>query len=83
MCFLLVLSKRLLSYGFLLLTHNAYLCSGYICRSNPQAIFFPFCSNILIIRCGNVNWAKRLKCNICNTNKPGQNEGGVRYGSMQ
>jgi coenzyme F420-reducing hydrogenase alpha subunit len=30
--------------------------------------------------CGNVNWAKRLKCNICNTNKPGQNEGGVRGG---
>ncbi|WZZ47420.1 hypothetical protein YC2023_043679 [Brassica napus] len=29
-------------------------------------------------RCGNVNWAKRLKCNVCNTNKPGQNEGGVR-----
>ncbi|XWS34426.1 hypothetical protein CRYUN_Cryun21dG0037700 [Craigia yunnanensis] len=27
--------------------------------------------------CGNVNWAKRAKCNICNTNKPGQNEGGV------
>lgn len=30
-------------------------------------------------RCGNINWAKRLKCNICNTNKPGHNEGGVRY----
>ncbi|WZY97004.1 hypothetical protein YC2023_069333 [Brassica napus] len=30
--------------------------------------------------CGNVNWAKRLKCNVCNTNKPGQNEGGVRGG---
>uniref|UniRef100_M4D8W3 Tubulin/FtsZ 2-layer sandwich domain-containing protein n=2 Tax=Brassica TaxID=3705 RepID=M4D8W3_BRACM len=30
--------------------------------------------------CGNVNWAKRLKCNICNTNKPGQNECGVRGG---
>ncbi|KAF9591618.1 hypothetical protein IFM89_004847, partial [Coptis chinensis] len=29
-------------------------------------------------RCGNINWAKRLKCNICNTNKPGHNEGGVR-----
>ncbi|CAG7885291.1 unnamed protein product [Brassica rapa] len=27
--------------------------------------------------CGNVNWAKRLKCNVCNTNKPGQNECGV------
>ncbi|CAN6972229.1 unnamed protein product [Brassica rapa subsp. trilocularis] len=30
--------------------------------------------------CGNVNWAKRLKCNICNTNKPGQNKCGVRGG---
>ena len=30
-------------------------------------------------RCGNINWAKRTKCNICNTNKPGHNEGGVRY----
>ncbi|KAH1266038.1 Transcription initiation factor TFIID subunit 15 [Glycine max] len=28
--------------------------------------------------CGNINWAKRTKCNICNTNKPGHNEGGVR-----
>ncbi|KAL1832653.1 hypothetical protein ACET3Z_002304 [Daucus carota] len=30
--------------------------------------------------CGNINWAKRNKCNICNTNKPGTNEGGVRGG---
>lgn len=30
--------------------------------------------------CGNINWAKRLKCNICNTNKPGHSEGGVRGG---
>lgn len=30
--------------------------------------------------CANINWAKRLKCNICNTNKPGVNEGGVRGG---
>ncbi|TYH58919.1 hypothetical protein ES332_D08G188700v1 [Gossypium tomentosum] len=29
--------------------------------------------------CGNINWAKRMKCNICNTNKPGHNESGVRY----
>lgn len=30
-------------------------------------------------RCGNINWAKRTKCNICNTTKPGHNEGGARY----
>uniref|UniRef100_A0A6M2E7X1 Transcription initiation factor TFIID subunit 15 n=1 Tax=Populus davidiana TaxID=266767 RepID=A0A6M2E7X1_9ROSI len=30
--------------------------------------------------CGNINWAKRMKCNICNTNKPGHNEAGVRGG---
>lgn len=30
--------------------------------------------------CGNINWAKRTKCNICNTNKPGHNEGGARVG---
>lgn len=30
--------------------------------------------------CGNINWAKRTKCNVCNTNKPGHNEGGVRGG---
>nr|CAB3453082.1 unnamed protein product [Digitaria exilis] len=30
--------------------------------------------------CGNINWAKRNKCNICNTSKPGTNEGGVRGG---
>ncbi|CAA2992139.1 transcription initiation factor TFIID subunit 15 [Olea europaea subsp. europaea] len=30
--------------------------------------------------CGNINWAKRMKCNICNTNKPGHTEGGVRGG---
>ncbi|KAK4480910.1 hypothetical protein RD792_011768 [Penstemon davidsonii] len=30
--------------------------------------------------CGNINWAKRMTCNICNTNKPGHNEGGVRGG---
>ncbi|CAF2051918.1 unnamed protein product, partial [Brassica napus] len=34
--------------------------------------------------CGNVNWAKRLKCNVCNTNKPGQNEcGGGRGGGYK
>ncbi|KAI5063099.1 hypothetical protein GOP47_0021646 [Adiantum capillus-veneris] len=30
--------------------------------------------------CENINWAKRTKCNICNTTKPGLNEGGVREG---
>ncbi|OIW17352.1 hypothetical protein TanjilG_22464 [Lupinus angustifolius] len=30
--------------------------------------------------CANINWAKRNKCNICNTNKPGTSEGGVRGG---
>lgn len=36
--------------------------------------------SLLLARCGNINWAKRTKCNICNTTKPGHNEGGVRYG---
>lgn len=36
----------------------------------------------LLFRCANINWAKRNKCNICNTNKPGHNEGGVRYESQ-
>jgi hypothetical protein len=30
-------------------------------------------------RCGNINWAKLTKCNICNTSWPGLNEGGARY----
>ncbi|PPD90756.1 hypothetical protein GOBAR_DD12301 [Gossypium barbadense] len=36
--------------------------------------------NCSTCRCGNINWAKHMKCNICNTNKPGHNEGGVRGG---
>ncbi|GJP54198.1 hypothetical protein CLOM_g13294 [Closterium sp. NIES-68] len=28
--------------------------------------------------CGNMNWAKRAKCNICNTSRPGTSEGGAR-----
>lgn len=59
------------------------ICFGsviwFLIQENPKATF-SFCFNSF--RCGNVNWAKRLKCNICNTNKPGQNEGGVRYDSM-
>jgi hypothetical protein len=30
-------------------------------------------------RCGNINWAKRTKCNICSTSWPAFNEGGARY----
>ncbi|CAI5518671.1 unnamed protein product [Closterium sp. Naga37s-1] len=30
--------------------------------------------------CGNMNWAKRAKCNICNTSRPGTSEGGAREG---
>nr|XP_018685733.1 PREDICTED: transcription initiation factor TFIID subunit 15-like isoform X1 [Musa acuminata subsp. malaccensis]XP_018685734.1 PREDICTED: transcription initiation factor TFIID subunit 15-like isoform X1 [Musa acuminata subsp. malaccensis] len=30
--------------------------------------------------CGNINWAKCMKCNICNTNKSGHSECGVRGG---
>ncbi|CAH2036318.1 unnamed protein product [Thlaspi arvense] len=46
--------------------------------SAPTGLFGP--NDWSCPMCGNVNWAKRLKCNICNTNKPGQNEGGVRGG---
>lgn len=45
-----------------------------IIQCNDLYFFCPFS-----LRCGNINWAKRTKCNICNTNKPGHNEGGVRY----
>ncbi|MFS8010277.1 hypothetical protein Hanom_Chr14g01295131 [Helianthus anomalus] len=35
-----------------------------------------------VSRYANINWAKRLKCNICNTNKPDVSEGGVRGGRV-
>ncbi|KAL8100525.1 hypothetical protein AgCh_032688 [Apium graveolens] len=44
----------------------------------PTGIFGP--NDWSCPMCGNINWAKRNKCNICNTNKPGTNEGGVRGG---
>lgn len=47
----------------------------FICATDVSFLFF-YC------RCGNINWAKRMKCNICNTNKPGHNEAGVRYYMM-
>lgn len=53
------------------------------CRSGrgpggPPGLFGPNDWNCPM--CGNVNWAKRTKCNICNTTKPGYNEGGAREG---
>ncbi|CAD5165532.1 unnamed protein product [Musa acuminata subsp. malaccensis] len=33
--------------------------------------------------CGNINWAKCMKCNICNTNKSGHSECGVSMLEMQ
>lgn len=46
--------------------------------AGPPSLFGP--NDWSCPMCGNINWAKRLKCNICNTNKPGTNEGGVRGG---
>ncbi|KAG0476202.1 hypothetical protein HPP92_013043 [Vanilla planifolia] len=46
--------------------------------AGPTGLFGP--SDWPCPMCGNINWAKRTKCNICNTNKPGHNEGGVRGG---
>ncbi|GAB4850665.1 TATA-binding protein-associated factor 2N, variant 3 [Ancistrocladus abbreviatus] len=46
--------------------------------SGPTGLFGP--NDWPCPMCGNINWAKRMKCNICNTNKPGHNEGGVRGG---
>lgn len=44
----------------------------------PPSLFGPSDWNCPM--CGNINWAKRTKCNICNTAKPGFNEGGAREG---
>ncbi|XP_022029575.2 transcription initiation factor TFIID subunit 15, partial [Helianthus annuus] len=41
----------------------------------PTGLFGP--NNWSCPMCANINWAKRLKCNICSTNKPGVSEGGV------
>eukprot|EP00249_Psilotum_nudum_P017549 c26383_g1_i2 orf=630-2030(-) len=46
--------------------------------SGPPGLFGP--NDWTCPMCGNINWAKRAKCNICNTTKPGLNEGGVREG---
>ncbi|KAL8141961.1 hypothetical protein V2J09_014993 [Rumex salicifolius] len=46
--------------------------------TGPPALFGP--NDWSCPMCANINWAKRTKCNICNTNKPGHNEGGVRGG---
>ncbi|XP_018682439.2 transcription initiation factor TFIID subunit 15 isoform X2 [Musa acuminata AAA Group] len=54
--------------------------AGGVARSvgGPTGLFGP--NDWPCPMCGNINWAKRTKCNICNTNKPGHNEGGVRGG---
>eukprot|EP00249_Psilotum_nudum_P017548 c26383_g1_i1 orf=423-1823(-) len=46
--------------------------------SGPPGLFGP--NDWTCPMCGNINWAKRTKCNICNTTKPGHNEGGAREG---
>lgn len=53
------------------------------CRSGrgaggPPGLFGPNDWNCPM--CGNINWAKRTKCNICSAGKPGYNEGGAREG---
>ncbi|XP_061342140.1 transcription initiation factor TFIID subunit 15 [Gastrolobium bilobum] len=52
--------------------------SGEIGRPGGGGLFGP--NDWPCPMCANINWAKRTKCNICNTNKPGHNEGGVRGG---
>ncbi|KAF3338259.1 transcription initiation factor TFIID subunit 15-like isoform X1 [Carex littledalei] len=46
--------------------------------TGPPGLFGP--NDWACPMCANINWAKRTKCNICNTNKPGHNEGGARVG---
>ncbi|KAJ6801200.1 transcription initiation factor TFIID subunit 15-like [Iris pallida] len=52
--------------------------SGHGPVGGPPGLFGP--NDWPCPMCGNINWAKRMKCNICNTNKPGHNNGGVRGG---
>ncbi|XP_076895000.1 transcription initiation factor TFIID subunit 15-like isoform X1 [Bidens hawaiensis] len=51
---------------------------GRVGVGGPTGLFGP--NDWSCPMCANINWAKRLKCNICNTNKPGVTEGGVRGG---
>ncbi|XP_062199022.1 transcription initiation factor TFIID subunit 15-like isoform X2 [Phragmites australis] len=52
--------------------------AGAAAVGGPPGLFGP--NDWSCPMCGNINWAKRMKCNICNTSKPGTNEGGVRGG---
>ncbi|TVU09086.1 hypothetical protein EJB05_42526 [Eragrostis curvula] len=52
--------------------------AGPAASGGPPGLFGP--NDWPCPMCGNINWAKRMKCNICNTSKPGTNEGGVRGG---
>ena len=67
---------------FLLLMQIACLSlHGYMRDPTGDFVFMDSDHKFVIlclIRCENINWAKRNKCNICNTSKPGLNEGGVR-----
>ncbi|KAL6838960.1 hypothetical protein ACP4OV_031187 [Aristida adscensionis] len=57
---------------------RAGAAAGAAAVGGPPGLFGP--NDWPCPMCGNINWAKRTKCNICNTSKPGMNEGGVRGG---